>query len=377
MSDMDQQTSGSNKRIVWIDLLRCIAILCVVLCHATEAVYDFDLESMTPIRPAVVLAFTLFTIGRTGVPIFLMVTGYLLLDRPYDEGGAVRFWKRNLLGLLLTVEIWIVIYDLFLAWYHGYEANPVGILADMLFLQKVDMSHFWYMPMILGMYLFIPFVAAALQHFDTKTIMIPLAIASCFLFGVPLANVVLETLKVGTLSEQLSLDFSGGVYGILIVVGYLFKKDAFKDVKKGWYAAALVGGLLGTLALELWATGNGNLYTVWYDNPLICLASWGIFGLVQGADEVPLPDAVQHLGTCSFGIYLAHKPIMMVLNRWLEIARRPMKVFALFLFSLGISWAAVELVSLVPEAGRVLFFMKGPERTRGSSEEDAESGTAG
>ena len=87
MSDMDQQTSGGNDRIVWIDLLRCIAILCVVLCHATEAVYDFDLESMTPIRPTVVLAFTLFTIGRTGVPIFLMVTGYLLLDRSYDEGG--------------------------------------------------------------------------------------------------------------------------------------------------------------------------------------------------------------------------------------------------------------------------------------------------
>ena len=80
-----------------VDLLRCIAILCVILCHAITAVYDIDLESMTPIRPTVVLAFTLFTIGRTGVPIFLMVTGYLLLDRPYDEGGAVRFWKRNLL----------------------------------------------------------------------------------------------------------------------------------------------------------------------------------------------------------------------------------------------------------------------------------------
>ena len=289
----------------------------------------------------------------------------------------MRFWKRNLLGLLLTVEIWIVIYDLFLAWYHGYEASPVGILADMLFLQKVDMSHFWYMPMILGMYLFIPFVAAALQHFDTKTIMVPLVIAGCFLFGVPLANVVRGTLGLDDFSSQLSLDFSGGVYGILIVVGYLFKKDAFKDVKKGWYAAALIGGLLGTLALELWATGNGYLYTAWYDNLLICLASWGIFGLVQGADEVPLPDAVQHLGTCSFGIYLAHKPIMMVLECWLTFSHRSVTVLALFLLSLGISWAAVELVSLVPGTGRVLFFMKGSERTRGSNDEDAESGTAG
>ena len=87
MSDMDQQATGRKNRIAWIDLLRCIAIFCVILCHAATAVYDFDLESMTPIRPTVVLAFTLFTIGRMGVPIFLMVTGYLLLDRPYDEGG--------------------------------------------------------------------------------------------------------------------------------------------------------------------------------------------------------------------------------------------------------------------------------------------------
>lgn len=92
------QATESEPRasIQWIDLLRCIAICCVLLTHATALVYTFDLESMTPISASVVFAFTLHSIGRLGVPIFFMITGYLLLDRSYTEGAA-RFWKKNYL----------------------------------------------------------------------------------------------------------------------------------------------------------------------------------------------------------------------------------------------------------------------------------------
>lgn len=63
MCDMDQQTAASNNRIVWIDLLGCIAIPCVVPVRATEVVYDFNLEIVTLIRPTVVFAFAMFITG--------------------------------------------------------------------------------------------------------------------------------------------------------------------------------------------------------------------------------------------------------------------------------------------------------------------------
>ena len=357
---MTELNSGKEGRIAWIDLLRCLAICCVVLVHSANAVYPFDLEAMTPVRLSTVFAYTLLTVGRLGVPVFLMITGYLLLDRPYGREQTVRFWKKNLLSLLLTVEIWIVVYDLFLCWFYGDEFSLSSLLADMLFLQEVEISHFWYMPVILGIYLFLPLVATALQHISLKTLAVPLVISGCFLFGVPTVNVFLNTLGLEPLSSQLSLDFSGGIYGILVIIGYLFKKDAFKKIRKGWFAAALAGGLLGTIAMQVWAASSGYLYNVWYSNPLLCLASWGLFGLLQGEDRIRFPGAVRHLGTCSFGIYLLHVPILRIFDRYLTIPHRSLEVLVLFLLSLGISWILVELVSRIPGAGRILFYIRTP-----------------
>ena len=36
----------------------------------------------------------------------------------------------------------------------------------MLFVEKLDMSHFWYMPMIVGVYLFLPIMGSALHTLD-------------------------------------------------------------------------------------------------------------------------------------------------------------------------------------------------------------------
>ena len=155
---------NSHKKYFSLDLLRAFAILCVILVHTTERVYQFNLEAM----PFYTLqrqwfALTLFTIGRMGVPIFLFLTGYLFLGRRFDEEYTALFYKRNLLGLLITVEIWIILYHAFNAWFYQIPFNLNELLRNMLFLKATNMSHMWYIPAILGIYLFIPFVSRALS----------------------------------------------------------------------------------------------------------------------------------------------------------------------------------------------------------------------
>ena len=53
----------------------------------------------------------------------------------------------------------------------GPEANwrrnqHSNVLRTMLFVEKLDMSHFWYMPMIVGVYLFLPIMGSALHTLD-------------------------------------------------------------------------------------------------------------------------------------------------------------------------------------------------------------------
>ena len=90
---------------------------------------------------------------------FLFLTGYLLLDRDYDISRINRFWRKNWLALFMTTEIWIVLYDVFLRVFHFQHWSTKGILKDMLFLNQVHIGHMWYMPMIIGLYVCIPFAA--------------------------------------------------------------------------------------------------------------------------------------------------------------------------------------------------------------------------
>ena len=81
-----------------------------------------------------------------------------------------------------------------------------------------------YNQIILGIYLFIPFLSAALNHIDIRILYVPLLVAAIYLFGVPLCNVFLSAYSFPTLSLRLDLSFAGGTYGFCVLLGYLVKK---------------------------------------------------------------------------------------------------------------------------------------------------------
>ena len=199
------------NRIGWIDFARMIAIFCVVLCHTTENIYPFgNLEQFASFSFASrLLCFTLFTMGRLGVPLFLMITGYLLLDRDYDDQTISSFWKKNWFHLLCCTWIWFFIYELFLTFF----AEPLllsKIVKDFLFLNLPNMNHVWYLPMILGMYLSIPFVAIFLKHIRLKTLKLPLFVYGSICFIFPTLN-LLNTMFWP--NHPLNMEFSTGFGG--------------------------------------------------------------------------------------------------------------------------------------------------------------------
>ena len=90
--------------------------------------------------------------------------------------------------------------------------------------QEYTQGHMWYMPMILGLYLFVPFVVCAVQRLGLRAFAVPVCVAGFFSFVQPPANVVLLALGRAPLGGVLSLDFRGGVYGLLLAGGYLARR---------------------------------------------------------------------------------------------------------------------------------------------------------
>ena len=125
----------TEQRIPWLDYSRAITILFVILVHATENLYPMKADVlMTMSGHSSLFAPIAFTLGRMGVPLFLFLTGYLLLDRDYDISRINRFLRKNWLALFMTTEIWIVLYDVFLRVFHFQHWSTKEILKDMLFL---------------------------------------------------------------------------------------------------------------------------------------------------------------------------------------------------------------------------------------------------
>lgn len=102
-----------QRRVIFIDYIRALAILMVIMCHVIDVNCMFWLGYQDMSGARQIILYTLLIFGRCGVPLFLMITGYLLLDRDYSDGKWKSFYLHKWLYLLLVTEIWFAIYEVF------------------------------------------------------------------------------------------------------------------------------------------------------------------------------------------------------------------------------------------------------------------------
>lgn len=362
----EQQISNlelpKKTRICWIDLIRSVAIFFAVLCHATESIYKLNLENMMSLSyQSRIFGFACFTAGRLGVPLFLMITGSLLLSRDYSNEDISRFWKKKWIHLLICTMIWFVIYDVFLVMKYHATISFLQLIEELLFVRKVGMSHVWYLPMILGMYILIPFVASLLKRYDKKLFLFPLLIYTLYSLGYNTISIIYRVYHPELpLSNQFSLGFSGAYYGIYILCGYFISEGTFKKIPSLLVVFISTIAFASIVYIQNWSYQNGYAYNVWYSDLLILVTSMGIYELASRIKNVYGYKAIRHISLYSFGIYLTHNFFIRVLAEYIQglSVIMPAKVALLW----GICFAASLVISMlirkIPKIGKYLLYMK-------------------
>lgn len=347
-----------NERIIWLDYVRGFAILCVVMNHTLLSIYKFGAEKlMQETWCSRLFSVSMFTVSRLGVPLFLFLTGFLMCGREYSYDRTKSFMKHKWLSLLITTEIWIVFYNLFNAWFYQTTVNIQILVSNMLFLRYTKMSHMWYMPMILGIYLFIPILANALSHTDIRILFFPLAVT---FFGIFLLNDVNIFFKANGAKEftwLLDVTFSGGAYGVCLILGYLTRKGVFDKIKVPILLAVGALSYGFTVYMQLYSSMHGVTCTIWYNSAFLLLAALCIF-LLASKIKFPSGRLIVNLSTCAFGIFLIHNPIQMVLLHHVHWKPRSLRLLTSTLVVLAISWAVVAIGSKSRLLARTLFFIK-------------------
>ncbi len=359
------QKSANIKHVPWVDLLRVIAIILVVLCHSSEeGIYELSLNPILAMRPVDrVFPFFCFTLGRLGVPIFLLISGYLLLDREYDESATKRFWKKNWFHLIICTMFWFLAYDLFLIFCKGAEITAIEILQDVLFLNKVNMSHVWYMPMIIGLYACIPFAANALCKVENNHfVQIPMVFFFCVLFVYPTVSLIsrLVDSTIRTMSNQIGSGFIGGTYGVYFIMGWLLKKGALKKAKWYWLMLILCVSFSVSVWIQLWAYNCEIRYNVWYDSPFLFVAAVSLFELFSRIRTSREHKGLRWLSGYAFGVYLIHFPIKLILLDWIMRLSYSKEIQVVIMWGvlLGIGFTGAMIVSIIPRIGNYLLYRK-------------------
>ena len=287
----------------------------------------------------------------------------LMLDRDYDRKKCIAFWRTKWLGLLLATEFWIIIYNLFLCFFHQKDFSAVLLIKNMLFLEDVGMGHMWYMPMIIGLYLFLPLMANGLRRLgEPKVLLFPLSCALIIFCCTPLLSILSQCLGHDALRCQIDSGFSGGAYGCYMFLGYCVKKLPMRNIAKPiLLAPSFLLCFLATVSLQVFAYSNDVFAPIWYTNGLLLTTGFLLFLLFSCGTSFRNSKIVFALSYYSFALYLVHFPVLMLIAPYiapLGIPSHAIQVAVLFAIDLTISIILCAIIARIPKIGSVILYLK-------------------
>ena len=138
-----------------IDILRIFAFVFIVILHTLNRQYGLAVWMSG------------YAVISIGVNLFIMISGYLLLDRTET---VKEFFRKRFFSILPLFIIFNIIYIYF------YNHSFITI-------KKISAPHFWYIYMILGLYLLTPWLRKILQYAEKETFYVVVLWFLCNVFN--------------------------------------------------------------------------------------------------------------------------------------------------------------------------------------------------
>lgn len=152
MNNLEQKITNqptSINRISWIDASRLIAMFGVILIHIAGPVFH-DYRTI-PLH-ASLTANAINSLARVSVPLFIMLSGSLLLGK--DTSISVIGIGERIFRVLLPLIFWSYIYVFWLNYWTGESLDFFGELRHIG--HTPVMYHLWFIYMIIGVYILLP-----------------------------------------------------------------------------------------------------------------------------------------------------------------------------------------------------------------------------
>lgn len=278
-----------------LSLLRVIAASAIIFLHTCSSVIDQRFREIY-LNPS---AYAFFVTGKVmmkwALPVFIMITGVLMLDP--ERKITVRDCLRK---YALRIFLVILLFGIPMAWMARYFYAE-KITADLLLggvkdvLTGSSWDHLWYLYELTAVYLLMPFIRKASDAMDEKETKYILAGLFVLDFILPFVY------KLVHVSEWLEIPL--GYWIFYLLAGHMLYSRR-NVIRKGIPAcAALVSLTLMFVICRMDAYHADTLLT--YDNPLTAVLSLSVFAFVCGR-EYKAEALLWKLDRLCFAVYLVH-----------------------------------------------------------------------
>ena len=215
-----------------IDILRIFAFVFIVMLHTLNRQYGLTVWMSG------------YAVISIGVNLFIMISGYLLLDRTET---VKEFFRKRFFSILPLFIIFNIIYIYF------YNHSFITI-------KKISAPHFWYIYMILGLYLLTPWLRKVLQYAEKETFYVVVLWFLCNVF-----NPYMQFFRFPKIPfSHFPITGFIGYY----ILGYYLKKYRYKLEKIPFICVIgvyITGFLISVLSTKYVLVTTGNRISDFFD----------------------------------------------------------------------------------------------------------------
>lgn len=204
--------SKNTNRNVNLDLIKLISCLLIVLLHTIK--YENSIFNLV-----------LYNLGVFGIPMFLMVSGYLSLNK---SNISYKYCLKKIINIIKLVFIFNMLIFIVEIYKSRDFLSSLSVFYEW-FIQKGKLSVFWYFGLLIIIYLLLPLIKYIFEHKKINIIFMIL------LISINITINVLSLVNSNNINSYIIQTFRLHVYLLYFIVGGLicrYKSIIFAKLKK-------------------------------------------------------------------------------------------------------------------------------------------------
>lgn len=345
------QERSPQKRQAGLELLRCVAMMMVIVLHYLDKGNLLVSLDASRLYPAEYVAWLLESFCIVAVNVYMFISGFFLCTSSFKPSRLVQLW--------LQVWMYSVVFGLIGALTGVMEETAFDTHFLLTLIFPVSMNHYWFMTAYIFLYALLPFLGAAVQRMTKRQLQIAVLLL-LFVFSIQksVLPVRLETDGLGYDCLWYVCVFVAAAYVRRFGVPFLEKKKC-GIILYVVCCLFIVGCTLGLRQVYLRTGSFGRMLQMCmeYNHILPFLAAVGLFSAFRRLKvSGKFAALVCKIAPYTLGVYLLHENLGLryTWQNWLGADRvlkpQPLLPYMSALGRLGLGDSVVGLLLHVAAA---------------------------